>query len=379
MWLRCAALFLCAAVPSLGVQAAEADPNWPLIAPFCQPPTAFAHQFGPYKSLLLANNGHEARTASDWAKRRLEIRAYWEKVMGPWPGLLARPRIEYVEKAARDNFVQHRIRLETAPGQVTAGYLLVPEGKGPFPAVFVPYYEPETSIGLGKQELRDFGYQLARRGFVTLSIGSPGGDARRPELAGAQCQPLSFLAYIAANAHTALAQLKEVDPTRIGIVGHSYGGKWAMFSAGLYDKFACGVWSDPGIVFDEARPNVNYWDPWYLGTDPVRQRPLGLPSPERPRIGAYKELVDSGHDLHELLGLMAPRPFLVSGGSEDPPARWQALNRVLEVYQLLGADQRVFLTSRKDHTPTPESNAQIYAFFEHFLKGSGPVQSALLP
>jgi hypothetical protein len=61
--------------------------------------------------------------------------------------------------------------------------------------------------------------------------------------------------------------------------------------------------------------------------------------------------------------LMAPRPFLVSGGSEDPPLRWLALNRVIEVYDLLGAKERVFMTHRAEHTPNPESNAQLYAFF----------------
>jgi dipeptidyl aminopeptidase/acylaminoacyl peptidase len=42
------------------------------------------------------------------------------------------------------------------------------------------------------------------------------------------------------------------------VIGHSYGGKWALFSAALWDKFACVAVSDPGIVFDESRPNVNY-------------------------------------------------------------------------------------------------------------------------
>ena len=59
-------------------------------------------------------------------------------------------------------------------------------------------------------------------------------------------------------------------PGRIGVLGHSYGGKWAMFASCLFEKFACGVWSDPGIVFDESRPNVNYWEPWYLGWEPGR-------------------------------------------------------------------------------------------------------------
>lgn len=203
---------------------------------------------------------------------------------------------------------------------------------------------------------------------MTLSIGSPGGDARKPEIGGAQCQPLAYLGYVAANCHTALANLKQVDAARIGVVGHSYGGKWAMFAACFYDKFACGVWSDPGVVFDESRPNVNYWEPWYLGADSKIRRAPGVLSPDSPRTGAYKELVAQGRDLHEVLALMAPRPFLVSGGSEDPPARWHALNRVREVYQVLGATNRVALTSRPDHDPTPESNEQIYAFFETWMK-----------
>jgi hypothetical protein len=127
--------------------------------------------------------------------------------------------------------------------------------------------------------------------------------------------------------------------------------------------------SDPGIVFDETRPNVNYWEPWYLGLDPNEKRPKpGLPGPVNPRAGAYKRMVEAGLDLHELHALIAPRPFLVSGGSEDPPARWVALNHRLAVDRLLGYTNRVAMSNRPSHPPTEESNRQIYAFFEHFLK-----------
>jgi len=68
------------------------------------------------------------------------------------------------------------------------------------------------------------------------------------------------------------------------------------------------------------RPNVNYWEPWYLGYDPAQKRPkAGLPTADNPRTGAYQKMVETGHDLHELHALVAPRPFLVSGGAEDPP------------------------------------------------------------
>jgi hypothetical protein len=255
------------------------------------------------------------------------------------------------------------------PERETEGYLLVPDGDGPFPAVLVVYYEPETGIGRGKMSLRDFAYQLARRSFVTLSVGT-GASIYYPDQEKAQLQPLSAMACAAANCHTALASLSEVDPARIGVVGHSYGGKWAMFASCLYEKFACAAWSDGGIVFDEGRPNVNYWEPWYLGWERGRTRDRGVPNEDRPRTGAYKKLVDEGFDLHELHALMAPRPFLVSGGSEDQPERWKALNHTIAVNDLFGVRNRVAMTNRPMHDPSEESNAEMYAFFEYFLKHS---------
>ena len=63
-------------------------------------------------------------------------------------------------------------------------------------------------------------------------------------------------------------------------------------------------------------------------------------------------MVETGRDLHELHALIAPRPFLVSVGCEDPPARWLALNHLLAVNRLLGRTNRVAFTSRAAQTPT---------------------------
>ena len=251
-------------------------------------------------------------------------------------------------------------------GRATDGYLLVPDGEGPRPAALVVYYDPETGAGLvAGKETRAFGYGLVKRGFVALSIGWP---RDYTDGGGAQVQPLSRLAYVAANAYEALGRRPEVDGRRVGVVGHSFGGKWAMFAAALYEKFALCAVSDPGIVFDEQRPNVNYWEPWYLGFEAGRTRKRGVIRDESPRTGAYKRLVADRRDLHELHALICPRPFLVSGGAEDRPERWRALNHALAVNRLLGAEHRLAMTNRKGHGPTPESNAVLYAFFEHFLK-----------
>jgi dienelactone hydrolase len=352
-----------------------------LLAPCFRPPSEFEGKLGGFRSPLIYDDGTRVISAAGWPRRRLEILQYWHGVMGAWPPILDKPKVELLREEHRENFSQRRVRLEISAGQTAEGWLLVPDGAGPFPAVLVCYYEPETSIGLNsdaKHLERDFGRQLARRGFVTLNIGTPGGDAWKPDTGQATCQPLSFHAYVAANCWHALANLPQVDEKRIGIVGHSYGGKWALFGGALWEKFACVVASDPGIVWDETRPAVNYWEPWYLGLDPAQpRRKAGLPTSDNPRTGAYARLVKDGRDLTDLHALICPRPFLVSGGSEDPPERWCALQHALAVNALLGATNRVALTSRKAHAPDASSNAQLYAFFEYFLKGPGlqPYQS----
>ena len=179
-----------------------------------------------------------------------------------------------METQQKEGYVLYRIRFSWLPGQKTEGYLLIPDIKGKKPAVITVYYEPETAIGIGDSKYRDFAVQLVKRGFVTLSIGTSETTKSKtyslyyPDIQNSAVQPLSVLACAAANSWYLLAGNPEVDPERIGIMGHSYGGKWAMFASCLFDKFACAVWSDPGIVFDDSRPNVNYWEPWYLGYYP---------------------------------------------------------------------------------------------------------------
>ena len=353
---------------------------------FFAPSADYAGKFGTYASPLKFADGRPVATRAEWPARRAEILSYWHAQMGPWPELIARPRVTLTERQERGNGItQHRVEMEVAPGVRQHGYLLVPAGEKPKPAVLVVFYAPEVSVayegprpleGQAKTMLttgergvgRDYALQLAHRGFVTLPIGTPGDDAFRPLQSGARSQPLSYLAYLAANCHTILAQRPEVDPARIGVMGHSYGGKWAMFASCLYEKFACAVWSDGGVVFDETRKAVNYWEPWYLGLDAHTTRSPGLVNAENPRTGAYKTIFEGGHDLHELHALMAPRPFLVSGGAEDGPARWTALNHAVAVNRFLGYENRVAMTNRPTHSPTPESNAQAFRFLEHFLK-----------
>jgi len=348
-----------------------ADAVWPKIEALFSPPEEYAGDLGEFRSVLHFSDGREVASPEDWPERRREILDLWHGKMGPWPDLIRKPSIEYLEKEHAENFTRHRVRVEVGPEQRTEGLLLIPDGNGPFPAILTVFYGPENAAGLVEKSRNsiDYGYQMALRGCASLNIGNPG--SYYPSEDAAQLQPLSYLAYVAANCHTLLANLPEVDGERIGVVGHSFGGKWALFASCLYEKFACGCWSDPGIVFDETRPNVNYWEPWYIGYEKDKKREPGVPTRENPRTGPYRWLIENGHDLHELHVLMAPRPFLVSGGSEDPPERWRALNHSVAVNRLLKCENRVAMSNRPMHRPTPEALEQVCLFFEHFLKAGG--------
>jgi hypothetical protein len=364
---------------------------WKRLAKYVEPPAEFAGQFGAYRSPLKFADGTPVKSKEDWIRRRKEIAELWHKRLGAWPPLVERPTVKRLESVERDGYVEHHVHVQISPeGKLADGYLLIPSGSAgaspsrKLPAVFVPFYEPLTSIGRGEkgrgQGTHDYGLQLVRRGFVTLSIGTPGSvekiglDTRQLLTeAGVELrrQPLTLLAYTSANCHTALAQMSEVDPQRIGIIGLSYGGKWSMFSSCLYEQFACAVWSDPGIVFNEKNGNVNYWEPWYIGYDSKTQRKPGVPSDVNPRTGLYKELVEAGDDLVDLHALMAPRPVLVSGGTEDPPRNWIALNHLVAVNEVLGQKHRVAMTARPTHVPTPEALAVELDFLEFWLKHFG--------
>ena len=225
-----------------------------------------------YRSPRLFYNGDSVRTAEDWGKRAREIRAKWMEMMGEWPPILTDQTFEIIETEKREDFTQHLVRFYWTPNQQTEGYLLIPDGEGAKPAVITLFYEPETAIGNGKPD-RDFAYQLTKRGFVTLSLGTtettrngtyslyyPGIESDATAVIRA--------AYAATNALEALAKVEDVTPGRIGVMGHRtvVSGPCSLLAC---TQFACAVWNDPGIVFDETKgANVNYWEPWYLGYYP---------------------------------------------------------------------------------------------------------------
>src|SRR4028119_943818 len=96
LWILAAGL-----VCPVGVQGEEA-PLPQDMAPWFQPPAEFAEKLGNLRSPLRFYDGRPVTSAAEWPQRAEEIRARWHEIMGPWPALIASPKVEVLEEVQRE-------------------------------------------------------------------------------------------------------------------------------------------------------------------------------------------------------------------------------------------------------------------------------------
>lgn len=195
--------------------------------------------------------------------------------------------LELIEEVDCEVYVRRKVSYLVEAGERITAYLCLPtEGSGPFPAVFC-FHQHGGDRLLGKSEVvglagspdQAYAKELAERGYVTLAP-----DAICFEERAHSEEPVYYHLH---QLHTRLvkgetllgkvlfdmsvgidllASLPEVDSSRIGFIGHSYGGRMALF-APVYDRRIktavcnCGSTNfqdmlrhDTGIQFDFVVP-----------------------------------------------------------------------------------------------------------------------------
>lgn len=201
--------------------------------------------------------------------------------------------------------------------------LLLPDGPSPAPVVVIPFYDVASLLGESSPLYPDTNAQPSRafaRAFANAGVGvlalpwwaesavahpapldlharyapiAAAHLARYPEVTG-----LGRSVADALLAIDALTQVNGVDGSRIGMFGHSLGGKVALFTAALDTRVAACITHEPGLGLAHS----NWSDPWYLG-----------------------DAVPQDRDLDEVLSLIAPRPVLYAGGGAADGAHNRAL------------------------------------------------------
>ncbi|MFO1021498.1 MAG: dienelactone hydrolase family protein [Planctomycetales bacterium] len=265
----------------------------------------------------------------------------------------------------------------------TYAYIAIPDGlKAPAPAVVVlhgTYKEANKGVaglvpGYEFPSLDD----LARRGYVVIApehfvIGHRTPKEGDYDTAQFYKKHPAWTAvgkftYEHSIAVDVLSQMKEVDPQRIGAMGHSLGGHGSFFLA-AYDPRIQATCSNCSASFFRHNPRPDHWarDHWYIYFKHIRPEML---QGRLPPI-----------DFHEIIALIAPRPFLdVSGLNDGPPLtqRQRVLMnlKIMDVYELEGKPENfAFYVHGQKHSAQSDSRQLIYAWLDKHLKSKPEAKS----
>lgn len=331
----------------------------------------------------------------EWAVKATALRQIFQLMLGTAPLNNTPLSIRLEGEKDRGEIVERRVSYLLSPGERVTSLLLLPKKRArPLPALLTIHPTAaegkEQTVGRGESAngqltpaaaRRAYGWELAQRGFITFSPDLLGaGERAYPGRRSFDNQP-----FIDAHPHWSgtgkdlhdlqraldvMQTMPEIDPTRIGSIGHSQGAGLTCYLAAVDDRIRVGV-ANCGVWPSRLRENPFHLarTGWWTGQPNLR-----------PFCAAGKPLpIDS----HELLALAAPRPFLnivalndCGFGPEDEtltrPA-WEnlALN-VRKIYALHDAaadfQNVVHLDGHDFHDPM---RTHAYQFLEQKLLSQG--------
>lgn len=295
----------------------------------------------------------------------------FECMMTP-PKAAAAWNMEVLGEEQRDGYKAQKIAFNiNAYSRITA-YLLIPDGKGPFPTVnalhdhgahlFIgkekmirPFFTPEEQDAPEKQALcqeilddadawakqlydnQYVGDYLAKHGYVVFSADAPmwgergrkeGVDRNRYDLIAGNMMMLgrdlsAFMTYDDISSTEFLASLPMVDAKRIGCVGCSMGAYRSWMLSALSDRIKAGA----SIC-------------WMITTDAQLTRRFG-----RKENGGFANCIPGLRqylDYPHIASLACPKPMLFINGTKDKlfpvPGVKDAFAEMHKVWKSQGAD-----------------------------------------
>jgi dipeptidyl-peptidase-4 len=241
------------------------------------------------------------------------------------------------------------VEVRSPGGQTLYGALLKPRHMEPgvrYPVVVMVYGGPGVQTVLDVWSPRLLWQHLADRGFVVFQLDNRGSTGRGP---GFQAPIYHHLGKVELEDQVAgvdsIAHLPYVDPDRVAIYGHSYGGYMAALAMlGAPGRFKVGIAGAP--VTDWRLYDTGYTER-YMGTP--AENPAGYAETDLARLAGnlkgklfilhalMDENVHFDHTAHlvdALVGAGKPFDFFVFPGERhgyrSPAARRYAMHRVVD-------------------------------------------------
>lgn len=333
----------------------------PWLGDVLEPPADVTVPPSPLGPLLVDSSGRRIVTLEAWRTRRRELERLWMDLLGRLEvERKSPPVVEVLAEDAVGDVVRQRVRYLVERDVPTEAYVLMPRASRGRHAGAIVFHStlPESirqPAGLADVPEKHFGLTLARRGFVTFcprnflwpenTRMAAQEETRRFRERHPRAKGMAKMLFDGQVALDILAARPDVDAARIGCIGHSLGAKEVLYLAAFDQRIRAVVSSEGGIG-----TKMSNWDAdWYLG-DVVNQ------------TGFARE-----H--HELLALVAPRPFLLVGGdSADGTASWPWLAAALPVYRLYGKPARLGLLNHgQGHAVPADVEPRLLEWLETYV------------
>jgi dienelactone hydrolase len=151
----------------------------------------------------------------------------------------------------RGSVAIHDISYASPKGGRVPAYLVIPEGKRPFAAVLWGHWYWQNSAFFNRKEFLDEAVALAHAGVISLLPTGPGARVGHVEdkdpLSEKEVTDLIQAIVDMRRAADLLLLRKDVDPSRLAYVGHSYNATVGGFLSGLDKRFKAFVLMAGGL------------------------------------------------------------------------------------------------------------------------------------
>jgi putative membrane-bound dehydrogenase-like protein len=285
---------------------------------------------------------HPVRTNEDWLKRRRHIVEGMERVMGPLPDRSRLPPfdVKVTEKFDGTGYTRLTISYVSDDGDRVPAYLYLPASRPRDerrPAMLALHPTGPAGKGIvddqGPRPNRGYGKELAQRGYVVLAPDYPSfGDYQYDFTADRYVSGTMKGIVNHLRAVDLLQSREEVDPERIGVIGHSLGGHNSMFAA----------------VFDERLKVIISSCGWTPFHDYYAGKIAGWTGPVyMPRLKEVYNLDPdrAPFDFYEVVAALAPRAFFSVSPERDSNFAVAGVRKAdpvaREVFKLLGAPENL--------------------------------------
>lgn len=318
------------------------------------------------------------KNTTDWRKRRDEILAGAQSVMGKLPGNEKRCPLDMQVEEEVDcgSYVRRFVTYVSEPGCRVPAYLCVPKrllesDHQKAPGILCLHGTDNVVghgvvVGLGGRANRQYASELAERGYVTLAPNYPLLAKYQPDIKALGWQSGTLKAvWDNIRGLDLLESLPFVKTGAFGAIGHSLGGHNSVYTAVFDDRIqvvvsSCGLDS----FLDYYDGNEKNWFP-EKGWCQTRYMP---------KLADYRgRLQDIPFDFHELIGALAPRHVLIVAPLKDSNFRHDSVDRVAaaarEVFKLYGHENRLRVEHPDcEHDFPVEMRQQAYELFAAVLK-----------